>query len=526
MAHGDIRAANGKCREEGPGVVDGVWVCNLGSELIHKDQYAFGNCECNCRQAIVERFDAPGRAARKRMDDYANVQELEELWARADGLAAKLGNQYLAGGLPWTSEEVSRSFGGAKRKLYEDTYVKIDDRGGYYCKWWPNVTAFVKIEKYTYYDKPDRLPRPIQPRTMQYRAELSRYMKEIERRMKKIILPGCEYQFLAKGACSKTLAERFRSMWERFDNPVALCLDLSKFDGTIHPRLKKLENTFYKKFSNDRNFRECLRAQEADLYTPAFSTGFNTRPKRLGEFLHGRMSGDPQTGCGNSLIMALVCRVVFDFPCEIFANGDDTNIVLDSKNLVRARECLSKFAAFGLDVREEMVCFDLYDVEWCQCRFTETSVGDRWIRNYKKVIQTLFCNPEYIPGKVKGLMREIAEAEYNQNPGIPIISPVCDWIVKNFKRSKSKFVHENNIPGHNYADFRMKDGFVLPTPLDRQRFFDSFHIDSERQVYLETQLIEELKKFDPDNYGVYHWEKNSDGTAIRLHPFSLGPMEL
>lgn len=495
-----------------------MWVMNVGNGLVGNDVYSFGGCDCNVRQALKERFEKPAQEALDRLRNFDSKEIQDELWRSAFELSDDLGKLYLRGLLPLEDDELLERFTGAKRILYAKALADLRINSSF-RKWWGKVSVFVKIEKYTYYDKINRIPRPIQPRSMAYRAFLSKYMKVIETVMKRICLPGCSEPFLAKGENSVTLANRFIRMWERFECPVAVSLDLSKFDATIHPRLKQLENAFYKNFSIDKNFRKCLSIQESATYKPRF--GRRDNRQEYGKMLHGRCSGDPQTGCGNSLIMGIVCRVVFNVPCEIFANGDDTIVITDKSNLDLVKSNLQHFSAFGLDVRVEDIAFNLEDVEWCQCRLTRTPVGWRWIRNYKKVLMTLFSNIEYTPRKVRGLCRQIAEAELAQNPGVPIVGPVCNWIVNNWGVS-GKFSRQNNTLERAMMENKV---YIEPTTSSRQVFADQQHIDQVEQIYWETRLIDDLKNFNKkfkNNITKTTWEKKQANLPVLLHPFSLG----
>jgi hypothetical protein len=453
-------------------------------------------------QAVTDRFHLPGVAARLRYTLGLDSPRSKVVWDKAFGIAKTLGRK-LVNVEPWADEDVSNCYVGGKRKIYERAFRHMPS---YYSPRWEKVKAFVKIEKYTYYSKIDRIPRPIQPRSMYYRAYLSKFMKPIEKKMKSLVMPGCVLPFMAKGLSSLKLAERFCAMWGRFTSPVALSLDLSKFDGTIHPELKKLENTFYRFMSKDRRFLCCLNAQEKDEYYIMKKT-----------FKHGRCSGDPQTGCGNTLLMAIVCRVIFDWRIEIFANGDDTIVIFERNMLELARERLADFALFGLDVREESCTTDLYDVNWCQSNLTKTAKGHMWIRDYRRVLLTILSNVEYEPIKARSLMLQIAEAEAHQNPGQPIISPVCEWILNNFSGGRRyRFQHHQDSLERREL-IRGGEIIAKPSPQDRYEFCRRFLITPDEQVAIENRIIGRLRSFVAGEVLVTEWE----GRGVARHPYGV-----
>jgi len=516
-AHDDIQAAGRKRWGKGLSWTGGrgVWVVDVRCPFeFSEDFYTYRACVCNLDRALVERFHEPGVLARKRYQAGKETDESVLLWDIAFHLADTVGD--LSGYEVWEDDKVSKSYSGGKRQIYERTFR---DMPATYSPWWAKVTPFVKIEKYTFYDKINRIPRPIQPRSMTYRAYLSKYMKPIEDVIKTIVLPGCKFPFMAKGKSSKALAIVFEKMWNRFKKPIAFSLDLAKCDGTIHSELKRLENRFYTRFSQDPRFLACLIAQEADEYVVTIKELLKIVKKWV--LKHGRCSGDPQTGCGNTLIMGLVCRAIFRFKIEIFANGDDTIVIMEDENLPLARKLLCNFALFGLDVKEESCTNDLQSVEWCQSKFTITQQGPMWIRNYKKVLGTILANVEYEPLKIRSLMSQIALAELYQNPGQPIVAPVCAWIISHMgtgKRYKFAF-NQHTLKRSKYLD---RDGCIdVPSLKDRELFCVHAQITPTDQIALENRIIGELKKLVGSQVKVTDWDQ-----CIRygLHPHS-NPIE-
>jgi len=506
MAHGDIQAADGKCWGKGLSWKGGrgVWVVDVGVSEFLADFYVYRNCDCNLERALVERFHDPGVLARERYELRKKTAVSKKLWATAFDLAKTVGD--FGDRVPWEDDQVSQSYSGSKRREYERAF---EDMPAVYSPWWAKVSPFVKIEKYTFYDKINRIPRPIQPRTMTYRAYLSKFIKPIELLMKSLVLPGCVYPFMAKGLSSSELAERFTDMWELFDDPVALSLDLKTCDGTIHPRLKELENAFFERFSEDDRFRECLLSQTDDEYVIYILEGIMMKLK------HGRCSGDPQTGCGNTFIMGTTCRSIFDFKVEIFANGDDTIIIMEKGRLAEARLKMLNFSVFGLSVKEESCTDDIEAVSWCQSKYTLTSLGPMWIRDYKRVLATIFANVEYEPIKIKSLMSQIALAELYQNPGQPIIAPVCAWILSHLGVGRKYKFQFNQHTFNRSKYFVGGKVFTVPTLLDRARFCASTEITPAEQVAMENQIISGLERFNASQVKVTNWDGCVD---MGLHP--------
>jgi hypothetical protein len=331
----------------------------------------------------------------------------------------------------------------------------------------------------------------------------------IESDMKNWILPGEKYPFMAKGLSQSGLAELFVNKWRSMRKPVALSLDQSKFDGHIGKELKQLENLCFKMMSKHPCFRAMLRVQEDPTYTAILGTFVKSFKQR---FLCGRLSGDPQTGCGNTLLMAVVCHVIFKVRHETFANGDDTIILMELEDLESAIENVKLNSVFGLECRVEQIAYRLEDVEWCQSLLTETPLGWTWIRYPRRVLNTLFKNVEYTPKNWRALLKSIAYCEAVLNPGIPIISPICEYISKFNVRAKTKtrYVIDvvervKNFENNTKPVYEVTQGM-------RNWFSDKYGVCPEEQMRIEAEMCRRICTLSAFNRKRLDW-------IGRVHPF-------
>ncbi len=461
--------------------VESVWTCC--------DLYTYSTCNCNLLTALYKRFEEPAEAALERMEE-AGVKPsrvpTHPLWTAARSLSRKLGRQ-LVGLQPLTSEAFLLTVFPRLRKSYAKALANLTR----YKRWWASVTPFVKVEKYEFYLKLLRIPRPIQPRSFEYRAFAGKYFKVIENNMKGWAFPD-SLPFMAKGRNAYQLAQLFVDKWNKFTRPVAISLDLSKFDGTIHRGLKHLENLAFAQMSRHPDWRACLRAQERPttrVMLPIYAGGKRVWGKSHPmDIISGRCSGDPQTGCGNTLIMAIVCRVIFTMRCEIFANGDDTVVIVEEGDEAEALASLHKFALFGLDVKLESIARSLDTVFWCQSYLWEVAGKWCWVRHPRRVLNTLLANEQYTPKNWKGLLAQIAEAELASNPMMPVVGPICEWVVRNFKR-KGVFQHRVDTIE------RSKPMLKIPRPsgYKREEFTRRFNMEVDSQISLEQNVISALQ---------------------------------
>jgi len=472
----------------------------------HNDVFGFCVCDRNLVWSLAKRFMEKAEDATSRQGLFKRrfPESHRLLWYRATLLSEKIGRGF-RGITPMSEVDVLKSCTARQRP----NYLKGFEKGREFSASWGVIDPFIKWEKYSYYDKPDRIPRPIQPRSLMYRARLAQYMKPMEHAMLHMVLPGCHYPFLAKGKSSLRLASMFLEMASRFRNPVVLALDQSAFDGHISTCLKKLENRAFRQMQvKDQLLHRLLQVQERKLSTVRIGG------KKHSLRFNGRCSGDPQTGCGNSLIMAVTCRAIFENDFELYVNGDDTNVIMEAEDLDYALASISKFDAFGLNCRVEGVFRDMEKVFWCQCYLTQCIDGWRWIRNWQRVLDTILINEEYSKLNWRNLMKGIAIGEASTNPGQPIISPVCEYIVNwNLK------VHKLGKPIPTYQRWELEgcpsSGALCfeVTAQSRFLFEERYGISPSEQISMEKRVIEALSRVE--SRATFEWLTTS-------HPYGWG----
>lgn len=400
----------------------GVLGVTLGGRAFSDDLYIYEMCAHNLVDALVNRLFKPAKSAEKM------VRKDAPQWMIMAGVARRMGRK-LRFMDPMKESEVLRSCTGRQKPIYRKAFEQMPAK---VTKKWKVNTPFVKVEKYTYNDKKRRIPRAIMPNHIWTRAYMARFFKPIEKEMKSWILPGQQYPFIAKGASSGKLATLFLEKWMSVRQPVALSLDVTKFDSSIGLGLKKIENLTFRQFSDDPKFREILKFQEQKTRV---KLRYDERGKKRSETIEHdsivRGSGHNQTGCGNCLVMAYSCFAVFyELRVEFFVNGDDTIVIVAAEDLKEAVDRMHRFEYLGLTVRVEQVETNLEKIEWCQCYLTETELGWRWIRKADRVLSTILANVEYRDARYLGLLSSIALCEASVNPGQPIISPLCAYVAK------------------------------------------------------------------------------------------------
>jgi len=373
--------------------------------LGYDDPFVWTDCITSIASSLYGRFITCLNTS------YDMVRVLHPVWDLANTIIPSRPAEII----PWTYEQVVQSFTGSKRRLYERAlkYPGLID---------PMVKVFDKIESYSWRAAKDKPPRPISPRSIQFRLELARYIKPIEKWIKTYKLPGCHFPFYAKGAGPRKLAKRFIRMGERFKRPHFYSFDMKRFDGHVNFFLLSFEIAFLVAIMPLvalRNLlQQCLRNTYKKRNLKAFTLG-------------GRCSGDIHTGLGNTILMSMMCWVVGTYLgvlFEIFSNGDDTVLVTDRE--IDVDHAIRLFGYFGMEAKLESVSRTPFEVDWCRSRIVELDDGPTWCRDPRRVMQTLFSNKHYGNRKWRGLQKAIAQCELAVNLGCPLIDPLCRRMIE------------------------------------------------------------------------------------------------
>jgi len=333
--------------------------------------WCFLDCPHNRASAVVERLLMQVDKAKKLIKENNGRVWIRLLNRNLARYAAMYGTIE-----PYTPAQVLATLSGTQKGLYARMYEQ-----------WPvpakkhsTIKVIVKVECYGVADKL-RIPRPIQPRHPAFRAFMARWFKPMEKRLGYSRFDD-HYPWLAKGKDQQELAELFLLKWSRFRRPVALSLDMSKFDGHVSAPLLDAENGFYRKV-----------APYPEFYQRLSSTNHGTFDGYSYKVRGTRASGDQQTGLGNSLLMYSMCKVVFR-KSECFVNGDDTVVILEEEDLLAAADIRAAFAPFGMEAKIESIDRDPYEVSWCQCRIMPSS-PPVWQRLPDRVLSSVMRNTRY-----------------------------------------------------------------------------------------------------------------------------------
>jgi hypothetical protein len=295
-----------------------------------------------------------------------------------------------------------------------------------------DTNMFVKFEKASQKKWAKADPRAIQFRSPEYCVDLARYLKPVEHRIytllgKGRILPRT--RCIAKGLSLSKRANLLLRKWKYFHRPVALSLDVSRFDMHVHAELLEIEHMVYKLMLNDAHFAQLLSWQIKNK-------GKTSRRHRY--CVHGRrMSGDMNTAVGNCLLMVLLvssymCKLGIKW--DILDDGDDCLLIVEQADRRRVDGLPQYYLDCGMKLKIENETTVFEHIEWCQCRPVEYMPGKfKFVRNPFKVVSQALGGPKWYTSKRgrRKLIKSIGMAELALNSGIPVVQSYAQCLIRN-----------------------------------------------------------------------------------------------
>jgi len=272
-------------------------------------------------------------------------------------VAQHLGRIWVAGRRvsPTSIRDYVNKFSGAKRNRLVDGINWTEEQ----CKLDFRVTGFVKCDKYDDTTANTKAPRMIQFRKPGTNAELAKFMEPVEHEL--LMGPGLGPTGTPECAKGYTVPQTAQ-IWHRkrtaFPDPACWLLDFSKFDCHVHTHTLRLEHEVWRAMTG-------LELKMLDQQLINTCTAGPFRYKAAGT----RMSGDRNTGGGNSIINVLVTRTVAavaGVEVEFLCDGDDSLLWLPRCDADRfmevARSVIPK--VFGMRL-EGLLVTEFHQEEFC-----------------------------------------------------------------------------------------------------------------------------------------------------------------
>lgn len=283
------------------------------------------------------------------------------------------------------AEFVSR-YNGRRRHVYEAAAERLLAEGPSRAR--ATLTSFVKAEKVLVNeDKPDPVPRLIQPRTPEYNIAVGVHISHLEKPIYRAIGEIMGGPTVMKGCNAKMTAKHIIDAWESFSDPVALDMDASRFDQHVSVDMLEWEHSVYLRcvpYVDRGALKELLQKQLRNVGRIVTDEG------TIKYSVSGcRMSGDMNTALGNCLIS---CALGHTFLMErgvcgrFFNNGDDCVIICERKDLRKLDGIANWYRKFGFSMKVGSPVFEPEQIEFCQTRPVWTPNGWVMVRDPLKAL--------------------------------------------------------------------------------------------------------------------------------------------
>lgn len=379
------------------------------------------------------------------------------------------------------------------------------------------VSAFVKREKGNF----TKSPRPIQTRDPRYHASLGRFLKPMEY----IIYSSIARIYNSDNVVTKGLnlnqtGECLYRKWNRFDDPVAVGLDATKFDMHVSREILQWEHSVYKMVCKDPKLSTLLSWQ-LDNKGRAFLPDGKLKYKLSGR----RCSGDMNTALGNCLIM---CALVHEYSrsrgvhVDLANNGDDCVVFMERHQLQQFSEGLDEWfleMGFRMTREEPVYCFE--QVEFCQMHPVRVGETYRMVRKPLVALEKdttcllTISNDEYLDW-----LNGVGHCGGAACAGVPVMQSFYDRLRMGGRSFNKQFVEQTGM------SFMVRDMFVTCTPVSqstRFSFWLAFGIDPDQQLALEqrikdTPIDTTPCEFYPTSWGIDRKTKRFN-TNIRYGSF-------
>jgi len=345
----------------------------------------------------------------------------------------------------WTLERAVDHYHGPKRIRYAEAADKLRAYG--LTRNNAAVKMFIKCEKIKFLlgdQKKNPDPRAIQYRDPIYAIKLATYLKPIEEKVYQLRgnrlngLPPS--RVIGKGLNQAQRASLLREKWERFDDPVALSLDASRFDQHVSYWHLLCEHGLYAQMCNDPVFLEMLTWQLNNSVT----TSRGIRYRTLGK----RMSGDMNTALGNCVLMVCMLASFFvdrKIKWDCLDDGDDILLIVERADLGQflsaGKSPLEEhFADLGMTLKIESHTDIFEKIEWCQSQPVCVDGVWKFIRNPAKVMSGALVGNKWLQMRTEDSRRALANTigmcEAILNDGVPVLSSFAHAIMRNAKTTR------------------------------------------------------------------------------------------
>nr|UQB76137.1 RNA polymerase [Flumine tombus-like virus 22] len=366
-----------------------------------------------------------------------------------------------------------------RRLMYERAVESLRIKS--VCSRDAQVKCFVKCEKLVLDVKPDPVPRIIQPEDVRYNVEVGRYLKPNEKQMMLSLDRVFGSESVVCGQTADRIAELIYTKFHKYRNCAVIGLDASRFDQHVSVDALKYEQSIYNEIFHSKSLRRMLKWQ---LTTIGRSQG---RHKIRYKIAGGRVSGAPNTSCGNKLIM---CSLLINFiktynlKCEVLNNGDDVLLFMDKKSLATCDHISDYFKMAGFKLVIEKPVYRMEDIEFCQMNPINDGLKYRMARKIDLVLsKDLMCYKYgHEMNSYMNWLGSVGSCGLAMSGNLPVYGRFYDYL----HSLATKPVSVEG--GLGYWTRFMSGKYVTPTDEARLSFYINNRITPDEQIMLEESF--------------------------------------
>lgn len=333
--------------------------------------------------------------------------------------------------------QVIEGYSGAKKRRYKEAYYVL--QGEKRIRAWSAVQMFVKPDRLSAENVYDKEPRAIQFRHPCFNLMLAKFLKPFEHTYYQQV-DWTGQRIVAKGSNNLERASNIVEAAALFKRPVFVLLDHSKFDAHVNVHHLRFLHRAYDLCFRDGRLTRLLQYQ---INNRGFSkAGIRYKVKAT------RMSGDYDTGLGNTLLNDYLIYLVFGHvKYHVLLDGDDSVVIVEKEDLSKVD--IGNFLRLGMETKCEIV-HELHQVEFCRAKLLPLN-PPRFARDPVRALSNMSMCFKHYSGD--GYLRYIAGlgiGEASASNGVPVIGPIA-W---KMSLAHSRPILDENIqymygaPGH------------------------------------------------------------------------------
>lgn len=392
-----------------------------------------------------------------------------------------------------TRQSFGDTYRGRKRTIYQAAILSLEGRPVERRD--ASGKLFTKCEKINFTLKPDPVPRVIFPRHPRYNVEVGRRLKFVEHRVYSAIGKVFGETTVCKGLNFTQRAKLLQHKWGKYQDPVAVGIDMSRFDQHVSVDMLRWEHSVYNRIFRDPELAALLEWQTENRGSGYCPDGKVTMVKR-----GTRGSGDMNTALGNCLIMcAMVHRLasVRGLTISLANDGDDCAIIMDRGTLHAFMMGLQPwFLQFGFTAKVDYVTSTFEEIEFCQSRPVYISGTPIMVRNPRKALSSDICSTKFRDLKSTALyLTAMGMCGGSVYPGVPVYQQFYKSMRDPAQLERAGNILRTDVELGNYGFTRaalsenpkMELRLKSIDPRSRISFWKAFGVTPDEQVVLEEQ---------------------------------------